>query len=62
MVDIDAGHLAILPVLQPKADLFIGRATLSLKNVVLGKHSILTLPLETQEGQTQPGPVDKCRY
>eukprot|EP00667_Euglena_gracilis_P007164 EG_transcript_7234 len=39
------------PVLGAKADLFIGRATLSLKNVVLGKHSILTLPLETQEGQ-----------
>jgi len=39
------------PVFAAKADLFIGRATLSLKSVILGKHTINTLPLETQAGQ-----------
>jgi hypothetical protein len=37
-------------MLSGKADLFIGKASLSLKSVILGKRTVSTLPLETQAG------------
>lgn len=48
---LGSGGGSIAPSLSAKADMFIGRATLSLKNVVLGKSLMSTLPLMTQAGQ-----------
>lgn len=44
------GGYAAQPIMAVKPELFIGRATLSLRSVILGKHSVCTLPLETQPG------------